>query len=431
MPESSNICMTESSKMEAKTREDIIRYMKEQDVRFVRLAFCDIFGQLKNVTISASFIGKALERGVGFNAAAIRGFMNIEESDLILVPDPETLTILPWRPADGKVARFFCSIQHSDGRPFEGDVRTMLKEYEKSLIASKTDLQVRTECEFYLFKRDADGNPTDEPMDRASYFEVAPIDRGENIRREICLAMEQMGIQYVASHHEKGPGQNEIRFVPASLTKAADQLITFKDIVKVTADRMGLFASFLPKPLFNENGSGLSISLTMESAKAAERKKVSRQMTGGILRRIEEITIFLNPIANSYERIGTFEAPCAVNYGLENRNVLIKAHPEAARIKVKSADPSCNPYLACLLLAGAAMEGIRDKVNPDDFNTGRELPDTMNDAIKCAEKSDFAKTLIPDILFEKFLQAKRDDWMESSLSGDPMLKAKNMEFPVT
>ena len=176
---------------------------------------------------------------------------------------------------------------------------------------------------------------------------------------------------------------------------------------------------------------GLAISLFLNNAKASEKDRLTRQMTGGILRRIEEITIFLNPIANSYERIGTFEAPAAVNYGLGNGNFLIKAHPEAARVKVKSADPSCNPYLACLLLAGAAMEGIRDDVNPDDYNTGHELPDTLNDAIKCAEKSDFTRTMIPDILFEKFLQAKRDDWMESSLSGDPMLKAKNMEFPVT
>ena len=293
------------------------------------------------------------------------------------------------------------------------------------------ELTARTECEFYLFKQDADGNPTDIPMDRASYCEAAPIDKGENIRREICLTMEQMGITYIASHHEKGPGQNEIRFSPAPLLDAADHLVTFKDIVKITADRMGLFASFLPKPLFGENGSGLSISLAVDGAKAAQGKKLARQMTGGILRRIEEITLFLNPIANSYERIGTFDAPCAVNYGLGNGAFLVKAHPEAARVKVKSPDPSCNPYLACLLLSGAAMEGIRDDVNPDKYNTGRELPDTLNDAIKCAEKSEFARTMIPEVLFRKFLQAKRDDWEESSLSGDPMLKAKNMEFPVT
>ncbi|MBQ3697916.1 MAG: glutamine synthetase [Spirochaetales bacterium] len=417
--------------MDSKTRDRIMAFIEEQDVRFVKLAFCDIFGQLKNISISAKSLPKAMERGVGLNAASIRGFLNIDDSDLLLFPDPDTLTILPWRPADGKVARFFCEIRQSDGSLFDGDVRSMLKTYEKSLIKSKISLQARTEIEFYLFKKDADGNPTDIPMDRASYFEAAPIDKGENIRREICLNMEQMGITYVASHHEKGPGQNEIRFSPAPLLDAADHLVTFKDIVKITADRMGLFASFLPKPLFNENGSGLAISLSLDKAKAADRGALARQMTGGILRRIEEITLFLNPIANSYERIGTFEAPFAVNYGLGNGNYLIKTHPEAARVKVRSTDPSCNPYLACLLLAGAAMEGIRDNLNPDDFQTGSELPDTLNDAIKRAEKSEFVTTMIPQVLFEKFLQAKRDDWLESSLSGDPMLKAKNMEFPVT
>ncbi len=417
--------------MDSKTRDRIMAFIEEQDVRFVKLAFCDIFGQLKNISISAKSLPKAMERGVGLNAAFIRGFLNIDDSDLLLFPDPDTMTILPWRPADGKVARFFCEIRQSDGSPFDGDVRSILKTYEKSLIKANTDLHARTEIEFYLFKKDADGNPTDIPMDRASYFEAAPIDKGENIRREICLNMEQMGITYVASHHEKGPGQNEIRFSPAPLLDAADHLVTFKDIVKITADRMGLFASFLPKPLFNENGSGLAISLSLDKAKAADRGALARQMTGGILRRIEEITLFLNPIANSYERIGTFEAPFAVNYGLGNGNYLIKTHPEAARVKVRSTDPSCNPYLACLLLAGAAMEGIRDKVNPDDYCTGSELPDTLNDAIKRAEKSEFVTTMIPQVLFEKFLQAKRDDWLESSLSGDPMLKAKNMEFPVT
>ena len=417
--------------MDSKTRDRIMTFMEEQDVRFVKLAFCDIFGQLKNISISSKSLAKAMEKGVGLNAASIRGFLNIDDSDLLLFPDPDTMTILPWRPAEGKVVRFFCEIRHSDGRMFEGDVRSLLKTYEKSLKKSKTDLHARTECEFYLFKKDLDGNPTDIPMDRASYFEAAPIDKGENIRREICLNMDQMGITYVASHHEKGPGQNEIRFSPAPLLDAADHLVTFRDIVKNTADRMGLFASFLPKPLFNENGSDLTISLSIDNAKDTEKSDFARQMTGGILRRIEEITLFLNPIANSYERIGTFEAPCVVNYGLGNGNYLIKMHPEAARIKVRSTDPSCNPYLACLLLAGAAIEGIRDNVNPDDFQTGSELPDTLNDAIKRAENSEFVKSMIPQVLYEKFLQAKRDDWLESSLSGDPMLKAKNMEFPVT
>lgn len=417
--------------MDRKANERALAFIEEQDVRFVKLAFCDIFGQLKNISISASSLEKAMEKGVGLNAASVRGFLNIDDSDLLLFPDPDSVTILPWRPADGRVARFFCSIRHSDGTPFEGDVRTMLKDYEQKLRDSRIELLARTECEFYLFKKDADGNPTDIPMDRASYFDAAPIDKGEDVRREICQTMEKMGMTYVASHHEKGPGQNEIRFSPASLLDAADHLVVFKDIVKIVADRMGLFASFLPKPLFNENGSGLAISIAADGVRDSEASRTALQMTAGILRRIEEITLFLNPIANSYERIGSFEAPSVINYGMGNGNLLIKTHPEAARVKVRSADPSCNPYLACLLLAGAAVEGINENLNPDDFNTGKQLPDTMNDAIKSAQNSAFAKTMIPETLFEKFLQAKRDDWEESSVSGDPMLKAKNMEFPVT
>ena len=418
--------------MDNKTRDRIMTFVEEQHVRFVKLAFCDIFGQLKNITISSESLAKALEKGVGFNAASIRGFLNIDDSDLLLFPDPDTLTILPWRPTEAKVARFFCEIRHSDGSLFEGDVRSMLKTYENSLIKDKIDLHARTEIEFYLFKKDAEGNPTDIPMDRASYFEAAPIDKGENIRREICLTMEQMGLSYEASHHEKGPGQNEIRFSSSTMLNSADNLITFKDIVKVTSSKMGLFASFLPKPLFNESGSGLTFNISISGDKAKGKEaELAMHMVGGILRRIKEMTIFLNPTANSYERLGDADTPALVNYACGNQKVLIKASPELGRVKTRSADPACNPYLASLLLCGAAMEGIKDKVNPDDYNTSEELPDTMNDAIKLAEKSEFIKTMISETLFERFLDAKRQDWEESSLSGDPMLKAKNMEFPVT
>ena len=413
--------------MESALKNRIMEYMEEQDVVFVRLAFCDIFGQLKNISISVGSLEHALEHGIGFNAAAIRGFLNVEDSDLLLFPDPDTMTILPWRPSEEKVARFFCDIRYTDGRPFEGDVRFLLKTYEKKLHESGTDLRVRTDCEFYLFKLDSEGNPTDIPMDKASYFEVAPIDKGEDIRRDICLTMDRMGIGHSASYHEKGPGQNEIRFNASGLLEAADNMIAFKDIVKVCANRMGLFASFLPKPLFTENGSGLAISISRDE-EPSRRSATVMEMSGGILRRIEEITIFLNPIANSYER---FDTPQTVSYGFGNQQILVKVHPEDCRVKVGSADPSCNPYLALLLLSGAAMEGIADHLSPNDYSTGKPLPDTMIDAVRIAEKSEFTKTLIPEVLFDGFLRAKKADWEESSLSGDPMLKAKNMEFPVT
>lgn len=419
--------------MDSFTREEIMNYMKEQDVSFVRLAFCDIFGQLKNTSISVSSLEKALDRGVGFNASAIRGFMNVEDSDLLLFPDPSTLTILPWRPIQGKVARFFCTIRHSDGRPFEGDARYILKQYEKQLHRSGYNVQVGSEIEFYLFHQDDEGNPTDIPMDNASYFDIAPMDKGENIRRDICLTMEQMGISYEASHHEKGPGQNEVRLNSSMLLDAADHVISFKDLVKINANRMGLFASFLPKPLFKENGSGLTINISVQGKDGEDPDTVQRCMIGGILRRIREITIFLNPVANSYDRMGTFGAPSKADYGYGNKGFLVKvpvANNENHRIKVRSADPSCNPYLAYLLLIGAAMEGIRDNVDPDLFN-GLELPDTLIDAVRMAENSDFVRTMIPEHLLEHFLQAKRDDWLTSSLSGDPQHKAKSMEFSVT
>ena len=417
--------------MDKATIKKIMDFLQEQDVHFVRLAFCDIFGQLKNLSISVNAIEKVLEKGVGFNASAIRGFMNVEDSDLILFPDPDTLKILPWRPDNGRVARFFCSIHHSDGRPFEGDARQILKAYEKELEAKGFSFNISSECEFYLFERDSAGNPTDTPMDRASYLEVAPIDKGENIRREICVTMEQMGLSYEASHHEKGPGQNEIRFISSKMLESADNIVTFKDIVKVVSNKMGYFASFLPKPLFNESGSGLTFNLTIDGPKAKDKEKLTRYMVGGILRRIREMTIFLNPIANSYERLGEPDVPALVNYAFGNQKVLVKANPNMGRIKVRSADSACNPYLASLLLCGAAMEGIKDKVDPEKYATGEELPDTLIGAVKTAEDSSFAKTLIPDTLFDRFLQAKREDWEESALSGDPMLKAKSMEFPVT
>lgn len=419
--------MDEGLYMEIARKKRILEYMEQNGVVFVRLAFCDIFGQLKNISISVKSLERALDHGIGFNAAAIRGFLNVEDSDLLLFPDPDTMTVLPWRPSEEKVARFFCDIRYTDGRPFEGDVRYLLKTYEKKLHESGTDLRIKTDCEFYLFKLDSEGNPTDIPMDKASYFEVAPIDKGEDIRRDICLTMDRMGIDHLASHHEKGPGQNEVRFNAAGLLEAADNLITFKDIVKVCANRMGLFASFLPKPLFTENGSGIAISISKEEPQAT-RSKTAMEMAGGILRRIEETTIFLNPIANSYER---FETPQTVSYGFGNQQILVKVHPEDCRVKVSSADPSCNPYLAFLLLAGAAVEGIAGQLSPNDFSTGKALPDTMIDAVRIAQESEFTRTLIPEVLFDGFLKAKKADWEESSLSGDPMLKAKNMEFPVT
>ena len=409
-------------------------FMEERDVRFVRLAFCDIFGQLKNISVSVSALERAFSDGIRFDASEIRGFLNVEESDLLLFPDPSTLSILPWRPSQGKVARFFCDIRHPDHTPFEGDARHVLKEMERKLRKNGIEVSIGSECEFYLFKLDEDGNPTSIPMDNASYFDIAPLDKGENIRRDICLNMEMMGLTFETSHHEKGPGQNEVVFRHSLMLDAADHLITFKSLVKTLAARSGLFASFLPKPLFDQSGSGLHVNISMHTA-TTPFAELERYMIGGILRRIREITVYLNPIVNSYRRLGAYEAPGFVDWGYGNRGLLIRvpqgASEEERRIEVRSADPSCNPYIAYTLLVSAALEGVRDKIDPDSVKSGMGLPHTLFEAIEEAENSEFVATLLPPPLNTCFLAAKRTDYQMAECAEDPQAKGLEMEFTVT
>ena len=420
--------------MNGYSKKDVLSYVREKNVRFVRLSFCDIFGQLKNVSISASELERAFDEGIRFDASAIRGFLNVEDSDLLLFPDPDTLAVLPWRPTEhGRVIRLFCSIKHPDMSPFEGDARYLLKNLEINLVKDGLKMLAGTECEFYLFSLDDNGNPTLNPMDRAGYLDVAPMDKGENLRREISLMLEEMGIYIETSHHEKGPGQNEVAFRPSTLLCAADDIITFKSALKMLAYRSGLFASFLPKPLFEESGSGFHISLSCHRDEKSF-DAIKENMTAGILRRISEITVFLNPVANSYDRLGSFEAPGSVSWGTGNRGLLIRIpetqNESAKRIEVRSADPSCNPYLALLLLVSAAREGIETNARLEDI-VERKLPENLKEAIDEASDSDFIKGILPSHLVECFLNAKRTDWKTASDSGYPKVTARDMEFQVT
>ena len=416
-------------------KNDVLGYVKENSVRFVRLAFCDIFGQLKNVSISASSLERAFEEGVRFDASAIRGFLNIEDSDLLLFPDPETLMPLPWRPVDhGSVIRLYCSIKHPDLTPFEGDARYLLSKEDSRLRGKGIRMIAGTECEFYLFRNDEKGNPTMVPMDDAGYLDVAPRDKGENIRREISLMLEEMGIYIDTSHHEKGPGQNEITFRPETLKRAADDLITFKSTAKMLGSRAGLYASFLPKPLFDHPGSGFHISLSCQKD-GTSFDSVKESMAAGILSRIKEITLFLNPVANSYDRLGIFEAPGSISWGTGNRGLLLRM-PEvqaesAKRIEIRSADPSANPYLALLLLSAAAEEGLEKNMRLSDIEQGEKLPENLSEAIGYAEGSSFVRSLLPGHLTSCFISAKKADWECISASGYPKVTARDMEFPVT
>ena len=416
------------------TAGEVIRYAREQDVSFVRLAFCDIFGQLKNISVSLQTLERAFDEGVRFDASQIRGFLNVEDSDLLLFPDPSTMTFLPWRPSQGRVIRFYCDIRHPDGRTFVGDTRPMLKMVEKELFAKNYEVYLGSELEFYLFRTDEDGNPTYEPMDRASYFDIAPLDRGENIRREICLTLEEMGLKFESSHHEKGPGQNEVVFRHSLLLDATDNIITFKSMVKALAARSGLYASFLPKPLFTESGSGchMNLSITKDGdGMAAYRDSI----IAGILKHIREMTVFLNPIVNSYERLGGYQAPRNITYGTGNRNLLIRVpitmNDQSSRIELRSPDNAANPYIAATLLTKAALDGIENGLKCADYAEGGSLPQTLMEAIEAAEESKFVRSVLPEHLVNCFLDAKRQDWDMISVSEDPRWTARETEFLLT
>ncbi len=410
-----------------RTVSEVKAILEDSDIKFIRLAFCDIFGHQKNIAIMASEIDHALERGVSFDASAIEGFSNVQESDLFLRPDLDTFSILPWRGHDTAVARFFCNITYPDGRPFEGDGRYILRECEKKALAEGYSFLVGPECEFYLFETDENGYATRKPFDRAGYFDIAPLDRGENIRRDICLSLLEMGVIPERSHHESGPGQNEIDFRCSSPLKAADDLVTLRTAVKAISYQNGLFASFLPKPLVGESGSGLHINLSifendenLFSGFPSSMNLKASSFLAGVLRRIAEITVFLNPLPGSYSRLGKCEAPSFISWSKENRSTLVRvpaAKDADSRIEIRSPDPSCNPYLAIALLISAGFEGVKDNLAlmpPTDKNVfspgGRqnlkELPSSLSKAVKAARSSSFVRSVLSDKLVDDYLSHK-------------------------
>lgn len=423
------------------TMAEVLQFVEENDVKFIRLAFCDIFGNLKNISIMPSELPRAFESGISFDASAVKGFLNVEESDLFLVPDPATLSILPWRPAQGRVVRLFCDLKNPDGSPFEGDGRAVLRRAVQSAKNFGLECKIGSECEFYLFQRDENGEPTHIPHDHASYCDVAPLDKGENVRREICLTLEQMGIQPESSHHEQGPGQNEVDFQYGGALSAADNLVTFKSVVKTIAARNGLFASFLPKPFPDLSGSGLHINLSLSKNginifknDTKEHNLEAESFIMGILDRALEMTAFLNPITNSYGRFGGFEAPKYVTWSHQNRSQLVRipaAKGAHARMELRSADPSCNPYLAFALLIFAGLEGIKEKkalVRPVDVNlyhadaktisTLSRLPDNLGDALKIAAKSSFIREYLPEKTLQNYLAIKSKEWNDFLKTAD-------------
>ena len=423
------------------TMNEAIQFVEQNDVKFVKLAFFDVFGKMKNISILASELPRAFETGIGFDASCVRGFMQVNESDLILFPDPGTLTVLPWRPQQGRVVRLYCNIRYPDGTPFEGDGRYILKNALLEAQEHGYTVQIGSECEFYLFNLDENGNPTKIPQDFAGYCDVAPADKAENVRREICLALEEMGIMPESSHHESGPGQNEIDFKYSNALEAADDLQTFKSVVKSIASRNGLYASFIPLPLSNSFGSGLHINFSLLSnginifeADKTKHSNAAESFIAGILNRVREMTLFLNPITNSYLRFGRGEAPQYISWSHQNRSQLVRipaATGEFSRMELRSPDPSCNPYVAFSLLIYAGIEGIRNnsqlpqavdlnlyqQVNEQTMHL-EKLPSSLSEALELAKESDFVKSHLNDKFYKSYLYEKQNECTEYESSDD-------------
>ena len=401
--------------MDTFSQDEILRFVAENDVKFIRLTFSDMRGSLKNIAIMPSELPRAFTYGIPVDAA---GFSDCPE-DLLLVPDGGTLSVLPWRPKSGRVVRFFCHIRRLDGTPYPGDLRAVLADGVRKMAADGYTCTIGTKSEFYLFDLDEEGRPTRRPHDRAGYLDVAPLDRCENTRREICLSLEEMGLAPQSSCHKYGPGQNEIDFACADAVTAADHMVHYKSTVKTIAAQNGLFASFMPRPLPGSYGSALTVILNVmkdsrnifrleDGALPAE----GRSFIAGILAHIAEMTLFLDPTVNSYARLRHSGAPNEICWSFENRGPLVRIpgqvgiHP---RIEVRSPDCCCDPYLSFRLLLAAGMDGIARGLTLSDTTRADgtakpfdRLPDSLEAALVAARGSAFVAGVLPETVRESF-----------------------------
>lgn len=414
------------------TIEEILDFTQENDIQFINLGFSDLLGIQKNITIMPSELCNAFSNGISFDAHAILGFKNVIDSDLLLFPDPDTLSLLPWRPSAGRTIHFFCDIYNPDGSMYEHDSRNILKKVIKRGENMGYSFKIGAESEFYLFKLDDAGYPTYETIDRGGYLDIEPRDKGEGIRREVCLQLDEMNIHPESSHHEQGPGQNEIDFRFSDPLTCADNLTTFKSIVKNTAARHGYYASFMPKPLHNEPGSGMHVNLSLHQngnnifkINPQQKMEVTNNFMAGILTKIQEITLFLNPTINSYQRFGEFEAPKYVTWSHQNRSQLIRipaSTKEYARMELRSPDCTFNPYLGFALIISAGLDGIEEQleippsvdldlyqVDPQIASSLTTLPKDLSQAITTAKDSLFIQSVIHKELLEKFIALKQEE----------------------
>ncbi|MDE7366313.1 MAG: glutamine synthetase family protein [Lachnospiraceae bacterium] len=420
------------------TKQDIMRRIEEEDIEFIRLQFTDMFGSLKNVAITSSQLEKALDNKCMFDGSSIEGFVRIEESDMYLYPDLDTFETFPWRPQQGKVARLICDVYKADGTPFEGDPRYVLRRVLQEAAEMGYSFDVGPECEFFLFHTDDNGMPTTISHEKASYFDISPLDLGENARRDMVLSLEDMGFEIEASHHEVAPAQHEIDFKYGPALATADNIMTFKLVVKTMAKKHGLFASFMPKPLYGVNGSGMhtNMSLTKNGKNIFDDPKgkdgLSKEayyFIAGIMKHIKGMTAIANPLVNSYKRlVPGHEAPVYIAWSATNRSPLIRipaSRGAGTRIELRSPDPAANPYLLLALCLAAGLDGIKHKMQPPKSVNGNVfelteeemgeqhieiIPFNLCRAVEAMEADPFIKEVLGNHVFSKYVEAKKAEW---------------------
>ncbi len=422
------------------TKNTIMKLVEDEDVEFIRLQFTDIFGIMKNMAVTAGQLQNAIEHGCLFDGAAVDGLARPEESDMYLKPDLDTMAVFPWRPQQGKVARLICDVMKPDGIPSEGDSRYILKKVIREAKDLGYIFNVGPECEFFLFHTNNDGLPTRVTHEQAGYFDLSPLDLGENARRDIILNLEEMGFEIESSHHEIAPAQHEIDFKYGDALKTADNIMTFKLAVKSIAKQHGLHATFMPKPKAGLNGSGMHTHMSLSKnginifEDSDDENGLSREayyFIAGIMKHIRGMSLILNPVVNSYKRlIPGYDAPVYVSWSRINRTPLIRipaAKGHGTRIELRSPDPACNPYLALALCLAAGLDGISNQlvcpppVNRNNYHmTEKEveslgierLPGNLYEAVREFQKDEFVQSVLGKHISEQYMELKMKEWRQ-------------------
>ncbi len=424
--------------MKEKSEEDVLRLARDLDVKFVMLQLVDILGVSKNVAIPVSELEKALRGEHLFDGSSVEGFVRIEESDMVLKPDPDTFCVFPWGARDAVTARLICDVYNPDGTPFEGCPRHTLKRAIRMAGEMGYTMYAGPEPEFFLFARDEKGKPALQTGDQAGYFDLSPVDRGENARRDMVLALQEMGFEVEASHHEVAPGQHEIDFRYADALRTADNIVTFRFVVRVIALEHGLHATFMPKPVFGVNGSGMHTHQSLfrngknafyDASGKRGLSEVALHYIGGLLAHAKGMTAICNPLVNSYKRlVPGYEAPCYIAWSERNRSPLIRVpavRGNATRVEFRSPDPSCNPYLALAVMLRAGLDGVKRKIEPpepmnrniyemDENERAKlgvdSLPGSLHDAVEDLKKDDLMKETLGEHILRRFIEAKTIEW---------------------